>query len=81
MNEEIIQIIPAPSSLKAIYEDPHDPNKTIELPITCLALVNIESDERSHQSVFPMTIVSDGSMIYAADVKGFLEVVHTKADS
>lgn len=82
MNEKIIQIIPAPAGMSAIFEDSAcdngicqcrtNKNHTAHLiPTTCLALVELESGERE---VWSMITDNAGCIVWANDSDGYLGI-------
>lgn len=65
MKQKIIQIIPCPANMIAIFEDE---NEKFELPILCLAL--IEGND-----IVPVGMADDGYIYNMVDEPNFCEVV------
>jgi hypothetical protein len=64
---KIIQIIPAPAGMFAVYSDPVDTDQEYRLPIIAIALNDIGN-------IVPLELDNDGSITVACDIPGFIRV-------
>jgi len=65
MEEKIIQIIPAPDNIYALYKDDDDPENPMEIKVVCFALTD-------QGDVLPMDMDNNGVVGEVQEVTNFI---------